>query len=206
MSQCAAGILGEAAAVFRALEKHSFGAIVEGVDLKERHSAATIKQIKEGLHQHRLLIFRGQGKISGEKQVEISRWFGEVESTFYKHPASPHPEIFRVSNDESEGCTNVGRSGWHIDGSFMAKPFKVQTMHFWSVNGDGNTLFSGMNELIENLGEEKRALWERLYFTTRDNMIHPLIYPHPITSVPTMCFHCGKPFVATFLTGKAFIC
>jgi hypothetical protein len=31
----------------------------------------------------------------------------------------------------------------------MLKPFKVQTMHFWAVNGDGNTLFSGMNEVIE---------------------------------------------------------
>jgi taurine dioxygenase len=50
-------------------------------------------------------VFRGQGVVSGERQVAISRWFGELESTFYKHPLSPHPDVFRVSNDPSQGCT-----------------------------------------------------------------------------------------------------
>jgi len=43
--------------------------------------------------------------VSGQRQVEISQWFGELESTFYKHPESPHPDIFRVSNDAAKGCT-----------------------------------------------------------------------------------------------------
>jgi len=29
-----------------------------------------------------------------------------------------------VSNDEDEGCTGVGRTGWHIDGTFLDKPYK----------------------------------------------------------------------------------
>jgi hypothetical protein len=57
-----------------------------------------------------------------------------------------------------------------------------------------------LNEVIESLGEEQRTVWDHLYFTTRDGIIHPLIYPHPVTSLPTLCFHCGTPFVATFLT------
>ena len=65
-------------------------------------------------------------------QVQISQQLGEIESTFYKHPRSPHPDIFRVSNDENEGCTQVGRTGWHIDGTFQQMPFKYQTMHFHS--------------------------------------------------------------------------
>lgn len=52
-----------------------------------------------------MLIFKDQGIISGDRHVEISRWFGELESTFYKHPKSPHPDVFRVSNDRNEGCT-----------------------------------------------------------------------------------------------------
>lgn len=44
-------------------------------------------------------------------QVEISRWFGPLESTFYKHPMSPHPDVFRVSNDPAQGCTGE-RGGW----------------------------------------------------------------------------------------------
>ncbi len=29
-------------------------------------------------------------------------------------------------------CTGVGRTGWHIDGSFMAKPFAYSTYHIVS--------------------------------------------------------------------------
>lgn len=36
------------------------------------------------LCRHRLLIFRDQGVVSGERHVEISNWFGPCESTFYK--------------------------------------------------------------------------------------------------------------------------
>lgn len=52
-------------------------------------------------------MFKDQGVVSGERHVEISKWFGELESTFYKHPKSPHPDVFRVSNDSEEGCTGI---------------------------------------------------------------------------------------------------
>ena len=61
--------------------------------------------------RHRLLLFRGQGVVPGGRMVEISRWFGELESTFYKHPKSPHPDVFRVSNDRAEGCTGARAGG-----------------------------------------------------------------------------------------------
>ena len=44
--------------------------------------------------------------LSGERQVQIAKWFGEPESTFYQHPKSPHYDVFRVSNDAREGCTS----------------------------------------------------------------------------------------------------
>ena len=50
----------------------------------------------------RCKLLKSAGHLSGEKQVEISKWFGDVESTFYKHPKSPHSDVFRVSNDENE--------------------------------------------------------------------------------------------------------
>jgi len=66
---------------------------------------AVIKQIQKDVTEHRILIFKDQGIISGDRHVEISRWFGELESTFYRHPKSPHLDVFRVSNDKNEGCT-----------------------------------------------------------------------------------------------------
>ena len=41
------------------------------------------------------------------------------------HPKAPHPHVYRVSNDERQGYRNVGRLGWHIDGSYRPKCFKI---------------------------------------------------------------------------------
>lgn len=116
-------------------------------------------------------MFRDQGVVSGERHVEISNWFGPCESTFFKHHRSPHPDVFRVSNDRSEGCTGelglytcsaafwgrpqesiqtaacaaagVGRTGWHIDGSFQPAPFSHALYHIVSCPTQGDTGGSG---------------------------------------------------------------
>ena len=80
-----------------------FGAIVEGVDLSASVAPETVASIRHELHRQRLLVFRNQGRITGDRQVQISEWFGRLESTFSRHPRSPHHDIFRVSNDQTEG-------------------------------------------------------------------------------------------------------
>ena len=116
-----------------------FGAEVTGIDLKTKVSEDVISVIKKDVTNYRLLIFRNQGIVSGDRHVEISKWFGELESTFYKHPKSPHPDVFRVSNSEEDGCTGVGRTGWHIDGSFQSSPFGYSLYHIVSVPSRGDT-------------------------------------------------------------------
>jgi len=190
-----------------------FGAAVSGVRLDEHTPAPVIAQIKADLLAHKLLVFKDQGDaVSAERQLAVSRWFGDVESTFFKHPHSPHPDVFRVSNDEAEGCTQVGRSGWHIDGSFQPRPFKVQTMTFWSVSRRGQTLFSPLEDVVARLSPGDRDEWERLSVVTnspaRDGsglpVIHPLVYAHPDTGKATLCFHCGAPFVRSFAKDLSF--
>lgn len=173
--------------------KALLGVIIKGVDLNGDISQELIQQFKTDVHKHRLLIFKEQGKVSGKRHVEISKWFGEFESTFYKHPKSPDPDIFRVSNVREEGCTNVGRTGWHIDGSFMEKPFGFSLYHMVSVPKKGNTDFVPLYELLESLPAKTRARWERLWMLPdrRDKILHPIVYPHPVTNLPTMCFHLG---------------
>jgi hypothetical protein len=72
-------------------------------------------------------VFKDQGIIGGPRHVEISSWFGELESTFYKHPKSPHPDVFRVSNDPNEGCTGMVMSYAYVIRNKMkkSKRFKV---------------------------------------------------------------------------------
>ena len=115
----------------------SFGAEAIGIDLAtmdlSNNNTTTgllfANQLRKDLVQYRALLFRGQS-LTGQRQVDLSKLLGTIESTFYKHPKSPHPDIFRVSNNDVEGCTQVGRSGWHVDGTFQEKPFMYQTMYF----------------------------------------------------------------------------
>ena len=79
----------------------------------------------------------------------------------------------------------------------MNKPFKIQTMHFWSNSKGGATLFSPLKETVESLSDEEKAEWNQLTYVG-DQVAHPLIYPHPITGESTMVFHCGESFCRTF--------
>ena len=43
--------------------------------------------------------------------------------------------------------------------------------------------FIPLNEVIESLTKEQRSRWDRLYMLSdkREQYIHPLIWPHPLT-------------------------
>lgn len=174
-----------------------FGAVIRDFSLhgEEPLPDEVVRQIKDDIARHRVLLFKGQGKIPGTRQVQISQQFGVVESTFYKHPRSPHPDIFRVSNDSTQGCTNVGTGGWHLDGTFMQRPFKYQMMHFHSVCEGGDTWFVPLKEFYEMQDEETKGRWDRLWFMPgSDTYNHPLVCRHPIRGDTTMVFHCGQSF------------
>ncbi|KAL7478733.1 hypothetical protein ACHAW6_004487 [Cyclotella cf. meneghiniana] len=156
-----------------------------------------IHQLKQDLVRHRAILFRSQN-LTGQQQVNISAALGTIESTFYKHPKSPHSDVFRVSNDDAEGCTQVGRSGWHIDGTFQTRPFMYQTMYFPSVAEGGDTLFVPLKELYDSFSEEDKIYYNTLWMVTgrrRELLLHPLVCRHPFRKEETLLFHCGRPFV-----------
>lgn len=183
-----------------------FGIEIHGIQLSQNLPDDVIEAIKEDVTTHRLVLFRNQTDLSGDRHVEISHWFGELESTFYKHPKSPHPDVFRVSNDRSEGGTGVGRTGWHVDGSFQPAPFSHSLYHMVSAIKGGDTRFAPLNEVIESCSSEQRSRWERLWMCSdrRGGTIKPLIYAHPRTGIPTLCFHTGmiEAFVWDYGTPK----
>jgi len=133
--------------VMTSTEKHSFyqlsplklGAEVTGISLQDDLPQPVLDELRRDVHKNCILVFRNQGILSGKRQVQISRWFGELDSTFYRHPKLPDPDVFRVSNDSTEGCTQVGRTGWHIDGSFQRAPFAYSIYHIVTVPEKGNT-------------------------------------------------------------------
>ena len=115
------------------LNKLKLGCEVTGIKLTEHCSKDVVDLIKRDVLEQRVLVFRRQDHVTPAIHLAVGRWFGDIESTFYNHPASPHRDIFRVSNDRAEGCTQVGRTGWHIDGSFQAAPFSHSLYHIINV-------------------------------------------------------------------------
>ena len=53
------------------LQPHSLGRIVSGLDLKAAISQDVIKQLVNDVTEHRLLIFKNQGVVPPERQLEI---------------------------------------------------------------------------------------------------------------------------------------
>lgn len=127
------------------------GVEIRGLKLKEKElfDESFIETVKKLVHQHRVVIFKDQGEISGERHVQMSRLFGNLDGTVFEgdplfsHPKCPHPCVHRISNDPEEGCTNAGRSGWHIDGSFLEMPHGYALYHMPAVPKKGATGMCG---------------------------------------------------------------
>mmetsp|Transcript_3188 Transcript_3188/g.11052 ORF Transcript_3188/g.11052 Transcript_3188/m.11052 type:complete len:183 (+) Transcript_3188:550-1098(+) len=85
----------------------------------------------------------------------------------------------------------------------MPKPFRIQTMHFWSCpDQGGGTLFAPLKEIALSLKEDAGpgALdFDLLYFATRrrsdDALLHPILCAHPETGEDAMVFHLGRHFM-----------
>ena len=91
-----------------------FGAIVTGVllgDLRYGDSSTSIvsKALLRGLHHHRLLVFRDQGRLPWASQINLTALFGPVfeESAAANrapHPSTPDPRVALFSNDPVHGA------------------------------------------------------------------------------------------------------
>jgi taurine dioxygenase len=182
----------------------AWGAEAHGIALSDPASDAAVARIRADVLRHRLLVFRDQGVVPAPRQAAFARLFGPLQSTFFKHPASPDAGVFRVSNDEREGCLGVGRTGWHVDGSFCAAPFSYSIYHIVAAPRDGATAFVPLRELVEAAAPATRARWERAWMVSdrQRGPVHPLVYDHPETHETTMCFHTGMTAAVVFDADK----
>ena len=116
-----------------------FGVEVFGIKLNEPVPQEAIDQIKKDVRKYRIMIFRDQGKVSGERQAEIGKWFGELHSPFNRHPMSPDHDVLRLSNDAGEGVKGIGYQGLHVDGAYLPVPYPYALYHMFHVPKKGAT-------------------------------------------------------------------
>jgi alpha-ketoglutarate-dependent taurine dioxygenase len=152
------------------------GADIDGVDLAQPLSSETVEEIRQALHRHKVVFFRGQ-RLDHASQIAFARRFGELT---YAHPhddAPPedHPEIFtidprrfeqRYGKDFREEYRKRQYSyydGWHTDVTAAVNPPVASVLRAEIVPPfGGDTQWTSLVAAYEGLSAPVRAFVDTL--------------------------------------------
>ncbi len=178
------------------------GAEVHGVDLSEGIDDATFAILHGAFLDHGVLVFREQGAMAPDVQVEFARRLGPL----HEHPAAPtdheNPAVFLIRTHSASPISNG--NGWHSDVSCDERPPSATMLqvHVLPEGGGGDTLFADMEAAYATLEPElrhrlrdlsARHASEHVYRgryadrgtedegTTYPETVHPVVRSHPET-------------------------
>ena len=145
---------------------------VSGLDTSQPLTNEAILEIKKGIDQYAILIFRDQ-RLTDDRQVRFTRHFGEIENPagghITKNPGEDRlqEELNDVSNLDKDGkplaresrvrLFNIGNMLWHSDSSYRAIPAKYSLLSARILNSrGGNTEFADMRASYDELNEDTK--------------------------------------------------
>ncbi|RKE17207.1 TauD/TfdA family dioxygenase [Streptomyces sp. TLI_171] len=150
------------------------GADIDGVDLARPLSAEAVEAIKQALHRHKVVFFRGQ-TLDHAAQIAFARQFGELT---YAHPhddAPPadHPEIFTIDprrfeerygkNFREEYRQYSYVDGWHTDVTAAVNPPAGSILRAETVPAvGGDTQWTNLVAAYQGLSAPVRAFVDTL--------------------------------------------
>jgi taurine dioxygenase len=176
----------------------SFGMEVLDLDLAEPPGDITITALRAAYDEHQLLLFRGGERLSPERQVAISGWFGEVARHF---DGSSHTVL------SNENAVGRDRLPFHSDYTFTATPFLGISLHAAALPAGGTTTsFVSAVHGWASLTAERQAALAGLVLRHREILLfeddgrrfahdHPLRLVHPRTGRPVLFateYHAGR--------------
>jgi taurine dioxygenase len=135
----------------------TLGTEIVDLDLAAELDDATVATLQRLLGLRGVLVFRDQANLTPARHVEVSRYFGRLETHVQKryHHAA-HPEILIVSNVIEDGApiglADAGKY-WHSDLSYLAEPSLGSLLHAQELpkDGSGDTLFADMRAAYDAL-------------------------------------------------------
>jgi len=143
----------------------ALGAELKGYDLSAPLDAGIAQALRDSLHQHSVILLRGQ-QLTPARQVEISRLFGDLRTSFYNQYAAPgQPELTVVSNIVEDGrAIGIVDAGslWHTDASYLKTPDMYTQLYAIEIPHDdqgvplGDTLFISTAAAYEALPSDMR--------------------------------------------------
>ena len=132
------------------------GAEVHGVDLSEGMDDSTFTILHEAFLDHGVLVFREQGAMAPDVQVDFALRLGPP----HGHPAAPaeheNPAVFLIRTHRDSPISNG--NGWHSDVSCDERPPSATLLqvHVLPEGGGGDTLFADMEAAYATLEPELR--------------------------------------------------
>ncbi len=153
----------------------TIGAEISGLDLSQPIDEATAQEIRDALHQWRVIFFRDQD-LTNDQLKAFGRAFGPLTPA---HPIAngleDHPEIWERAIDEyrSRRKTDTSRppsarpprdyKGWHIDITFVANPNRYSILYGVNIPPyGGDTLFANLIAAYQGLSKPIRQLIDGL--------------------------------------------
>jgi alpha-ketoglutarate-dependent 2,4-dichlorophenoxyacetate dioxygenase len=161
---------------FRKLHGH-FAAEASPIDLRKVDDEATLAQIRAGMDEYAVLVFRDQ-PFTGAEQVDFARRLdGQLHTktgmNALKENRLGHAALTDISNVDAEGNVvkaddrrrfySLGNRLWHTDASFQDPPGRYSMLNAQVVpNVDADTEFADMRAAYDALPDEMKARLEGL--------------------------------------------
>jgi taurine dioxygenase len=136
-----------------------FGVAVDGLDLSQDMGEATLRHLIDLLHEHQILVVRGQ-QLSNADYVRFGYAWGKPLSFHLKtHTRDDFPEMIRISNAASTPlCYRDGAAHWHSDSTYEDVPASVTMLYgVEAPETGGETLIASTVLAYDALPEETKA-------------------------------------------------
>lgn len=109
------------------------GVEVLGFDLQHGGAPVEIAALREAFDRHHMLLFRGQGRVSPDRHVELTRWFGPPDPV----DNSGNGDFVSVlRNEEAAGSM---RLPFHSDLTYTDCPIKAICLHALDLPAGGTS-------------------------------------------------------------------
>jgi alpha-ketoglutarate-dependent 2,4-dichlorophenoxyacetate dioxygenase len=162
----------------------SFVADTSSLDLTEELSDEQISAIKDLIHEHGVLIVRGQDRLTDEALLRFAGRFGGL--FVVGPPGQEKKAIIRISNLDENGniqpadhkyrALNEANALWHIDNTYSDPPAKYSMLLARIIpSSGGETEFADASAAYDALSSEKKTQLDGL------QAIHSLIHSRVLT-------------------------